>query len=323
MGPCPDDYSLYSSFSVCMGVCAKFEVGDLEEDEPRGNTLACRLEEARNAGTLAGDKVEHCAQAGPGGNGICGDDCESYCRLMEDFCADRVELDPNCLENCKGISLEKRAGATSLFGAVRNHDGDNLQCRLVHVSSASIAPATHCWHAELPPKPLGGAPNPCADLADVPVSCEAYCRLVQVTCTDELAGYDNEAQCLSACRALPPGFSGDNGGNTVGCRRTHAYNAMIGAPDTHCPHAGPGGNVVCGSNCESYCTLLAEACSDDFTDEDSCIEECETVPGADEPYSASTFETGDNFGCRLHATVGALRDPDLCADAIGGGECQD
>jgi hypothetical protein len=329
-GPCPDDLSLYISTGACLKVCESFEPGVyLEEDTESGNTLACRLREVTFAGQLKSDKIEHCAQAGPGGNGVCGDDCESYCALMDEFCATPAFeqfTDPDCLANCRGISPEKRTDSrASLFGASRHHDGDNLQCRLVHASSASVSPATHCWHAALVPLPLeidGGdpQPNPCADPAGTVPSCDVYCRLVQVSCQDEFAEYESEAQCLAVCNALPGGADGNN---NVSCRRTHAYNALAYGPETHCPHAGPGGKSVCGSNCESYCSLLEQGCADDFAGTEECVEECETLEGADDPFSVTAAEAGDNFGCRMLALIRALdKEPELCADAIGGGECQ-
>lgn len=331
LDPCPDDLSLYTSIGSCLKVCETFETGDLDEEDPSGDTLACRLHQVRVAGTLQTDKVEHCAYAGPGGSGVCGDDCESYCSLMNEFCAEDFGefVDDDCVANCRGISLEKRTDATAtLFGTVRHHDGDTLQCRLMHASSASVAPKTHCWHAALVPQALttagGEEPNPCADPKDQAPTCEVYCRLIQVSCQGELAAYASEAQCRAVCNALPEAAD-----NNVTCRRTHAYNAMAFGGIPHCSHAGPGGTGpdganVCGSNCVSYCALLEQACADDFTDSETCIEECSKVPGADEGFTLGSADDGDNFGCRMRAVMQALnREPEECESAIGGGVCRD
>ena len=338
--PCPDDLSLYLGRGYCLKVCESLEpgvyLGRDGEQTADGNTQACRLREVTAASNLTSDKVEHCAQAGPGGNGVCGDDCESYCALMDKFCAPKFEqfTDPNCLANCRGLSPEKRTDSrATLFGAVRHHDGDTLQCRIMHASSASIAPQTHCWHAALVPLPLKKEngdtdPNPCADKADNPPTCDVYCRLVQVSCEDKetedgpelQAQYESEPQCRAVCEALQAQAEGDN---TVSCRRTHAYNALAFGAGTHCRHAGPGGAGVCGSNCESYCGLLEQGCADDFAGAEECIDECETLEGAEVPFSVSSVEAGDNFGCRMRALIRAIdKEPELCADAVGGGECQ-
>lgn len=329
---CPDDLRVYSSPTICMNVCAELEVGDLEAANPRGNTLACRLQQARFAGTISDEAWAHCPAAGPGGAGICGDNCESYCQMMDDFCAaDFPEyIDPECVDKCRGLrdaGLDANPSATaSIYGADLHHDGDFLQCRIVHVSSASEAPLQHCWHAALAPKPLATALNPCADQRGVVPRCVDYCRLVMVSCPSEFAVYDDEAQCVKACAAMDPGDAvDDTGSNTVGCRRNHAYNALIGGQDLHCPHAGPGGNGVCGTNCDSYCTLLAEACEDDFTTMDECVAECEDLPGAasGSSYAVESVEDGKSFQCRLRAVVRAFQEPDECANALGGGDCAD
>jgi hypothetical protein len=232
--PCPDDLSLYTSRANCLGVCATFEPGVFEGRTTKsGNTLACRRREVTFAGELATDKIEHCAQAGPGGNGVCGDNCENYCAMMQEFCSKpefEKYIDPECVDRCRGLSPEKRTDSrATLYGVDRHHDGDSLQCRVMHASSASVSPATHCWHAALVPLPLelegGGepAPNPCADPEDTLPTCDVYCRLVQVSCEDEFSEYESEAQCLAACDALPAEADDDN---TVSCRRTHAYKAL-------------------------------------------------------------------------------------------------
>jgi hypothetical protein len=125
---------------------------------------------------------------------------------------------------------------------------------------------------------------------------------------------------------LDPGDAIDGAGkNTIGCRKNHAYNAMLGGADVHCPHAGPGGNGVCGDNCASYCTLLAEACEDDFTTEEECLAECADLDGATaaSSYAVTSVEEGDNFQCRLRAVTRAFEDAASCESAIGEGDCAD
>lgn len=79
-------------------------------------------------------------------------------------------------------------------------------------------------------------------------TCMRYCTAITAACTGANAQYDDMADCLSFCASsnIPNGMSGDMAGNTLECRIYHAGVAM-GAPATHCPHAGPSGDNVCGS----------------------------------------------------------------------------
>jgi hypothetical protein len=331
-GRCPKDYKLYPSDVVCWNVCKTIE--ELELDDP-DNTIACRIEEARNAG-VTGEVWTHCPAAGPGGAGVCGDNCESYCSMMDVFCGADEKFakftDPDCVAKCRGLrdaDTDEIPDATaSAFGEKRHHDGDSVQCRLVHVSNASASPSTHCWHAALAPKPdeKTEAHNPCADEPGVEPRCRDYCKLIAVACQGDLAVYEPGEQCEKACEALDPGDSTQQVGvNSIGCRRNHTYNAMLGGADKHCTHAGPAGEGVCGDNCESYCTLLKAACGDDFTTDDECVEECQTLDGSApmSPYAINDIEDGNNFQCRLRAAVRAFVDPKECESAIGSGNCQD
>jgi len=328
-GRCPRDYKLYPSDVICWNACKAIE--ELEIDDP-DNTVACRIREARNAG-VTGEVWTHCPAAGPGGAGVCGDNCESYCAMMGAFCGDDERFaDPDCVEKCRGLrdaDTDEIPDATaSAFGEKRHHDGDSIQCRLVHVSNASASPATHCWHAALAPKPddKTDAHNPCADEPGVKPRCRDYCKLMEVACPGDLAVYEPGEQCQKACEALTPGDSTEQVGvNSIGCRRNHAYNALLAAPDMHCTHAGPAGEGVCGNNCDSYCQLLEAACTDDFTTTEECVEECETLEGSakNSPYAVNDIENGNNFQCRMRAVVRAFVDPDQCESAIGSGDCQD
>jgi hypothetical protein len=160
-------------------------------------------------------------------------------------------------------------------------------------------------------------------------SCEEYCTLVDDHCTGDLAQYSGVAACEAVCAAMPPGEVGDELGNTVGCRTYHAIAAAEDA-DTHCPHAGPSGGMVCGSPCESFCTLAAGLCLDgnaQYADTEACLAECMMFP------TDSDSIEGDTYACRMyHLTVAAL-DPDthcphivldspVCID-MGGSETGD
>ncbi|MBK9753764.1 MAG: hypothetical protein IPO88_09710 [Nannocystis sp.] len=155
--------------------------------------------------------------------------CENYCALYATGCADFSEYanDQDCLSQCKqwppGI-----AGETA---------GDSLGCRLYHVGVANQVDAkVHCPHAG----PTGAMV--CVS-PDAPI-CQDYCDTYLKNCTDKLNLYIDAADCLTQCGEWYPGTYADTTGDTVGCRLYHAGVAMADA-NTHCPHAGPGGAMVC------------------------------------------------------------------------------
>ncbi|WP_437959133.1 hypothetical protein WME76_05465 [Sorangium sp. So ce119] len=325
MENCTAEHQVYSTVDTCHGVCALLEPGD--PLEPVDNTVACRAHQAELAGRT-GEVAVHCPPAGPGGAGVCGSNCESYCTLRAGACTAELDSHEQCVAMCAGLT------DADMFDVIENHEGDTLQCRLVHVSSASVDPEEHCKHSSLMPV------EPCVEPAGTEPDCEGFCQVVMTSCTAELAVYESEAQCLAVCGALPPGGVEDREENTVGCRKYHAYSAML-APTAHCPHTGPGGDGHCGSadepdtgltgNCESYCMLLTTACSEylgeSFPDPATCESECTLLPGAarDSGYSVASAEEGGNtLACRLFHVSRALElaDPEECLAAIGESPCQ-
>lgn len=330
MENCTGEFQIYPSHEICETLCAHFPAGD--SDNPEGNTVACRAEQARLAGTTGEPRV-HCPSAGPGGNARgnnvgCGTDCEAYCYLHPRLCDIEGESpleEEECLRQCAGLR-EKPT-----FSIDVDYDGeDSLECRLVHLTSAAAAPDAHCWHAAMAPRPE----SPCDDLPGAPVQCDVYCDLVMTACVDDHQMYENTEQCLATCEALPPGSAEDEIEDTVGCRRYHSYNALA-APAAHCLHAGPTGDGHCGTeNCTSYCTILQAACESEFAVEfqdgadagplGGCVEACMRLDGAnadESNYSVNPEAEGDTLGCRTLHAVRALNDANECAAAFGGAPC--
>lgn len=326
MEACTGDHKVYTTEENCLGVCALLDPGDSEDTH--NNTLACRTYYANEALL----ENSYCPDAGPGGNGTCGSDCEAYCQLFSAACKDDVKYTKpeDCLKFCATLPDQPT------FDVARDHDGDNIECRLVHVSSATLKPKEHCPHAPiapsepwcinlLPPKPL--TPN-----------CEDYCKITAAACSGPLAQYESDKQCMDVCGALEPGTNDDQKGNTVGCRRYHAFNASLG-PENHCSHAGPTGDGHCGDaapisadhqtsgNCESYCTLLAAACPSEFADEmgtpEDCVAACVALPeaGPDKKYSLANAEGSTGLHCRVLHAARAFEDSAACASALGAAPC--
>jgi hypothetical protein len=140
MQACVQENAVYATVEVCLAVCAQLEPGD--PLEPTGNTLACRAARAKAAKT---EPDTQCWRAGPGGGGTCGSDCEAYCALYPLVCPDEASAQgtDDCLERCGELSDQSR------FNVTADHGGDTLECRLVHLSSATLEPAVHCAHARL------------------------------------------------------------------------------------------------------------------------------------------------------------------------------
>jgi hypothetical protein len=84
---------------------------------------------------------------------------------------------------------------------------------------------------------------------------------------------------------------------------------------------------VCGTNCESYCTEVASACTAQFpgkyADKAACVADCNLIPDNNAGYTVAAGKAGSNkFFCRLYHTTLAFDDVNECAAALGGGDCQ-
>lgn len=165
-----------------------------------------------------------------------------------------------------------------------------------------------------------------AGAADVPTPCERYCTAVMANCTGSFAVYGSHATCLALCRFMPQGADGDRAGNSVQCR-LHAAQAAPSEVPHYCPIAGPGGNGVCGSNCESLCQLRSSVCADHSAgDEESCLTACaklEDRPTYSTDPSVGLYE-GAHVQCRLyHLSAAASDDPaGHCPHVDGEPPCQ-
>ena len=136
--------------------------------------------------------------------------------------------------------------------------------------------------------------------------CEGYCDLIETHCGGPFTQYGSPDMCLGACAAFAPGTPGETSGNTLACRTYHA-GVAADADDTHCTHAGPGGDMACGSNCEGFCAIAGKACPDAWPDNDACIVACTGFDAA-EPYDASDIG-GNTLACRLYHLTAATIDP--------------
>jgi hypothetical protein len=323
MANCTGANEVYHSRASCMGFCALLREGDFTEAD-RGNTVACRLAAARQIPN--GEANQLCQWAGPGGGEHCGaSNCDNYCELIPKVCPTQAKDQLPCVSNCEGLRDDGSLNATD------DHEGDTVQCRLVHLSAATTEPASHCEHARLA-KPSAY----CTDEALAtphPLSCDDYCKLIGKVCSGDNAVYEDTEQCNAVCQYFVVGEPGDQTGDTLACRKYHVHNA-ISAPATHCAHAGAGGDGHCGDplvgNCTSYCTLLSQVCPGEFastlTDMEGCMADCATLEdsGSNKAYSVPKTiaqSTPLPFGCRLLALSRAAVDGALCSNVFDATGC--
>jgi hypothetical protein len=343
---CTGTYAVYDNDEQCLAVCEQVPLGSVE-DPPGANTLLCRLDRL-HAGSF--ERALGCPAAGPGGAGICGNDCESFCALRRNACS---ALQPNdsdiakerfCEASCPGLAQPPG------FSIAGNDATDTLQCRMIQLARALETPAAaeaSCVQSQIVPE---NELSVCSDANDIPIEqdCATYCGLVMTSCTGTFAVYETRPQCEAACSTFARGEHGDITLNTLRCRRYHAYAALDG-PEEHCAHAGPTGDGHCADapqdqgNCVSYCRILRSACGGEYTerfapasaeDDGSCIQSCTGLPGAGyngftlpPRYTALEAPEGDTLKCRTFHAVRALGSPDdpaLCAAAFAdpGSACE-
>jgi hypothetical protein len=153
---------------------------------------------------------------------------------------------------------------------------------------------------------------PAGDDAPGAPTCAAYCTAIADNCSGVNLMYASTAECMASCGLFSVGTSADVAGNTLGCRLYHANNAAgsMQNANTHCRHGGPGGDGLCGANCEGFCTIALGACSAQaqppYADMGACMTACGNYATAP-PYVANA--TGDNLACRLYHATAASANP--------------
>jgi hypothetical protein len=156
-------------------------------------------------------------------------------------------------------------------------------------------------------------------------TCDSYCDVIMANCSEENAQYSSVESCLGACANFPAGTAADQSGDTLGCRIYHA-GAALSIGTEHCVHAGPGGDGLCGTNCEGFCSIATAICPAEWSAE-TCDAMCAGI-GDDVAYSASVA-SGDSLACRLyHLTVAATdaasateHCPHTVAETMAGDPC--
>jgi hypothetical protein len=137
---CIGTHQQYSDRDDCMASCTAFPVG--AAGDSTGDTLGCRLSHARDAAR----DLTVCPQAGPGGDGVCGDSCGGYCDIAMKFCTDAnaakiYDTRAACLADCatRMSTVKLNAGSPD-----RTDLGNEVACVLYHVQMGAVAPGNHC-----------------------------------------------------------------------------------------------------------------------------------------------------------------------------------
>jgi hypothetical protein len=178
--------------------------------------------------------------------------------------------------------------------------------------------------------------NTPADAALAAPSCATYCSTIMANCTATNAQYLDMAHCLGSCGAFTVGTStvNDTTGDTLGCRIYHA-NASAGSAANatlHCPHAGPGGDLLSattpptycsgGDFCTNFCTLEIATCGStdnpatvggvaitpQYKNLTACVDVCKNGDATANPPIAkfdvshpyATNAAGNSLACRLN-----------------------
>ncbi len=159
-------------------------------------------------------------------------------------------------------------------------------------------------------------------------ACVEYCDAIMANCTSTTGAsgnpvgnqqYTDKQNCLNSCKAMPVGTSADSSGNTLGCRTTHANLAKTD-PVTHCPHAGPGGAGVCGTDCDGFCQIAMMYCTSAnsaavYTSLDDCKTKCSAFP--DTVKFNIAVQDGNSVACLLyHVQEASSVPPDHCLGDI-------
>jgi hypothetical protein len=127
----------YTDLQNCMNTCKAIPVGAASDTS--GNTLGCRLNHAKLAKS---DPVTHCPHAGPGGAGVCGDDCDGFCQIAMMYCtAANSAAVYSSLSDCKTQCAA--FPDTEKFNIGVQAD-DSVACLLYHSQEASSVPPDHC-----------------------------------------------------------------------------------------------------------------------------------------------------------------------------------
>jgi hypothetical protein len=141
---CTKGNQQYGNEETCEAACTAFATG--ASGETAGDTLSCRLHYTELAMATSAAADANCRKAGPGGDGVCGENCGGYCDLAMTFCtasnqAKVYDSRDACLADC-AAHLSDAPYTSGDPG--RTDMGNQVACQLYHAVQASLAPVGHC-----------------------------------------------------------------------------------------------------------------------------------------------------------------------------------
>ena len=344
MNACGDSQEIehqYSSEAECVSRCTKYlesgawVAGDLQNDHAV-NTLACRVNAAHQAENVPANddalRQTLCDTSGPGGNGVCGTQCDNYCTHMALACGSTYASEQACLDACYGgfvgdakteCVADDDASSLALGDGARYNAShfpfyDTSTCRGVHASLAYTFDTTGIplWleTGSSYRCPLASSDSPsCCDAAEP--TCAYYCESVLMSCTGPRAQFGSLGECMGWCAselsgALVAGSFSDTDGWSLGCLTRTAQQATS---DETCDAAKLGG-IDCMTPSQAAVVIGGEPpacgeCGDGIfaTDEDGtcvCVDSMAvelTFPAAD----VASFLVGiEAFRASLASQVG-------------------
>lgn len=155
----------------------------------------------------------------------------------------------------------------------------------------------------------GGADG--GERAEPTLDCDTYCDLIQSACTGQNQQFASPEACHGMCATYPPGTLFDDTSDTLGCR-IHLLlqsRAMIESPE--CRAAGPGGEGVCGANCDSFCVSMMVVCPGSYADLEDCHRACSSLVDCHDyavPASGAQSPDDPSLQCRIYHLSAAAQD---------------
>lgn len=133
---CTGASSAYESPAQCLAVCKLLDPG--KNADKVENSVGCRKYHAYNA---IAAPAQHCAHAGPSGDGHCGkDNCEGYCQLVERACAAEFKATLGDLGKCASACGKWPGAAADSWNATAE-TGNTVRCRVINAARASEKPS--------------------------------------------------------------------------------------------------------------------------------------------------------------------------------------
>lgn len=134
---CTGTLKQYSDRNSCLATCGAMPLGDATSHA--GHSVMCRT---FTAALAENDPMTTCTKAGPGGDGACGGNCESFCAMADVLCTGANQsyaTVAECMTACAAFPTTPPY-SSEVTG------GNSLACRLYHLTAASTDPVTHCVH---------------------------------------------------------------------------------------------------------------------------------------------------------------------------------